>query len=242
MFKPVRLPNEVEVASQLISLRVRKLRKSKNLRLRYDGLVHRIIITSPIWVRNRDILAFLRKHQAWLEGQVSKCAVVPFASGIEIPYRGGVRLLRYDSGFGSKIFDDGEVLVCGGGEDRFSSRVDLFLRSRARGLLAQLSSEYALLIGCDYQRIRIGDARSCWGSCSSRGTLSFNWRLVLLDDSLSSYVALHEVCHLRHMDHSSDFWNLVECFMPDYRERRLSLRQQEKFVRSFGGVSTIRNE
>ena len=56
-----------------------------------------------------------------------------------------------------------------------------------------------------------------WGSCSSKGTLSFNWRLMLAPPRVLDYVVVHELCHITHMNHSKDFWNKVESIMPDYK-------------------------
>ena len=64
--------------------------------------------------------------------------------------------------------------------------------------------------------IRITAARTRWGSCSSRGTLSFNWKLYLAAPECLDYVVVHELCHLVHMDHSPTFWAEVERIMPDY--------------------------
>lgn len=83
-------------------------------------------------------------------------------------------------------------------------------RLSARELVTVLAEEEAARIGVAYQRIRIGGQRTLWGSCSARGTLSFNWRLVLAPLEVLDYVVVHELCHLRVPDHSRRFWTLVE--------------------------------
>ena len=83
-------------------------------------------------------------------------------------------------------------------------------RTGARELVSALAEEEAEQLGVAYRRIRIGDQRTLWGSCSPRGTLSFNWRLVLAPVEVLDYVVVHEVCHLRFLDHSRRFWKLVE--------------------------------
>jgi predicted metal-dependent hydrolase len=80
-------------------------------------------------------------------------------------------------------------------------------------------------LGVAYRRIRIGDQRTLWGSCSARGTLSFNWRLILAPLEVVDYVVVHELCHLLVPNHSPSFWSLVERRRPGWREQRAWLRE-----------------
>jgi predicted metal-dependent hydrolase len=93
-------------------------------------------------------------------------------------------------------------------------------RRAARELVAMLIDEEAPEIGVEPVRVQIGDQRSRWGSCSTRGTLSFNWRLVLAPFDVLDYVVVHELCHLREPNHSRRFWKLVEQRRPDWRAQR----------------------
>jgi predicted metal-dependent hydrolase len=98
-------------------------------------------------------------------------------------------------------------------------------RVAARELVTALAEEEAERVGVAYQRIRIGGQRTLWGSCSARGTLSFNWRLVLAPLEVLDYVVVHELCHLRVPDHSTRFWALVERHRPHWRHQRDWLRR-----------------
>jgi predicted metal-dependent hydrolase len=98
-------------------------------------------------------------------------------------------------------------------------------RLGARELVSALAEEEAERLGVAYVRIRIGGQRTLWGSCSSRGTLSFNWRLVLAPFEVLDYVVVHELCHLRVPNHSRRFWALVERQRPHWREQRDWLRE-----------------
>jgi predicted metal-dependent hydrolase len=93
-------------------------------------------------------------------------------------------------------------------------------RIGAREIISTLAEEEAERIGVEYQRIRIGGQRTLWGSCSARGTLSFNWRLVLAPFEVLDYVAVHELCHLRVPNHTRRFWGLVERHRPHWRDQR----------------------
>ena len=99
-------------------------------------------------------------------------------------------------------------------------------RTAARELASALVDEEAERLGVAVRRIRVGDQRTLWGSCSPSGSLSFNWRLVLAPLEVFDYVVVHELCHLRIPNHSRAFWNLVERRRPGWRDSRQWLREQ----------------
>ncbi len=98
-------------------------------------------------------------------------------------------------------------------------------REAARDYFAARVRFYHQATGGSYRRITIRDQRSRWGSCSSTGTLSFNYRLMFAPPKVLDYVVVHELCHLTHMDHSKDFWNMVASVMPDYKIYQKWLRE-----------------
>lgn len=98
-------------------------------------------------------------------------------------------------------------------------------RKDARSRFTARVARYHTLTGGHYTSITIRDQKSRWGSCSSRGTLSFNYRLIFAPPMILDYVVVHELCHLTHMDHSKNFWNMVETIMPDYRTCKIWLKE-----------------
>lgn len=98
-------------------------------------------------------------------------------------------------------------------------------REQARKQLLARTDHYKQILGVEYGRIRIGDQKTRWGSCSSRKTISYNWRLIRMPEEIQDYVVVHELCHLLHMDHSRAFWNEVAGVLPDYQERRRWLKE-----------------
>ena len=97
-----------------------------------------------------------------------------------------------------------------------SQLVDL-LRSLAKERLPPLVLDFATQAGETVNRVRVGDQKTRWGSCSGKGTVSLNWRLLLLETYLRDYVILHELAHLRHMNHSPSFWEYLENLYADAR-------------------------
>jgi predicted metal-dependent hydrolase len=93
-------------------------------------------------------------------------------------------------------------------------------RRAVRELVTMLVEDEASELDVCVERIEIRDQRTRWGSCSTRGTLSFNWRLVLAPFDVLDYVVVHELCHLREPNHSRRFWRLVESRRPNWRSQR----------------------
>ena len=87
-------------------------------------------------------------------------------------------------------------------------------------IIPEKVKHYAALVGVAYGRITIRNQRTRWGSCSGKGNLNFNCLLVLFPDEVIDSVVVHELCHRKHMNHSSAFWKEVEAIMPDYKDKR----------------------
>ena len=98
-----------------------------------------------------------------------------------------------------------------------------WLKHKAKQVLPALCMQTGKAIGLEPQRVHIRLQKTRWGSCSSNGTVSLNAALLLRPPAEVHYVMIHELCHIRHMDHSQRFWSLVERFVPDWRELDTSL-------------------
>jgi predicted metal-dependent hydrolase len=93
-------------------------------------------------------------------------------------------------------------------------------RREARGRISLIAQSEAVALGVTFSRISLRDQRSRWGSCSKRGNLSFNWRLVLAPHDVLDYVVVHEVCHLVELHHGPAFWKLVAKRRPLYADSK----------------------
>ena len=99
------------------------------------------------------------------------------------------------------------------------------LQEIARQHFAERLAHYATLLGASPPPLRLSSARTRWGSCNHKGMISLNWRLVLMPRAVVDYVVCHELAHLKEMNHSPRFWSVVEQLSPDWKARRLELRQ-----------------
>jgi predicted metal-dependent hydrolase len=98
-------------------------------------------------------------------------------------------------------------------------------RRRAREVLTDRLDALAPRIGVSFGRVRIGDPKTRWASCSRNGNLNFSWRLLMFPPEVRDYVVIHELCHLKEMNHSRAFWSLVAEFCPDYNVHRKWLKE-----------------
>ena len=98
-------------------------------------------------------------------------------------------------------------------------------RAAAKNYIPRRVEYYHQFAGGHYHKITIRDQKTRWGSCSASGTLSFNFRLMMAPPRVLDYVVVHELCHLTHMNHSKEFWNMVESILPDYKEHRKWLKE-----------------
>lgn len=98
-------------------------------------------------------------------------------------------------------------------------------KEKAREMIIGKVKYWSRYYNFEYGDIRIKRQRTMWGSCSSKKNLNFNYRLIFLPERLIDYVVVHEICHLREMNHSKRFWTLVENTIPNYKELRSELRR-----------------
>ena len=107
------------------------------------------------------------------------------------------------------------------------------LHQKARTLFAERLALYAPRLGVACPALRLSSARTRWGSCNHRGDIALNWRLILMPLAIVDYVVAHELAHIREMNHSPRFWSVVEQLCPDWKARRLELRQLARQIPHF---------
>ncbi|MFA5872189.1 MAG: M48 family metallopeptidase [Parcubacteria group bacterium] len=106
-----------------------------------------------------------------------------------------------------------------------SRREYMKLKEDARKLAVSKLREHNQIYNFSYNRIAIRNQKTRWGSCSQKGNLNFNYKIIHLPEKHLDYIIVHELCHLKELNHSVRFWNLVEKIIPDYKKIRKELRQ-----------------
>jgi predicted metal-dependent hydrolase len=186
-------------------------------------------LTVPARTPASRIEAFLLASAGWVDEQRSRLPPAPPRLA------GGDRLAHLDdtlrlvvagrSGRRAAVVRDGTTLVVAAPDgDGLDALVERWYRAEARRIIAPRAQARAAALGASVARVAIRDPRSRWGSCSTSGTLSFSWRLVLAPERILDYVVAHEACHLRRPDHSPAFWELLEEAFPGHATARRWLR------------------
>ena len=206
-----------------VPLILRKSARARRISLRISQLDGRVTLTLPAHISEHEAVAFAQEKEAWLRGHLANRGTNhSVAVGTDLPVEGQLR--RVTSSSGKRAVIDANTLSIPGPDATTAKRTETFLKHMARDRLAAACDFYAGKLGTPYQRLSLRDTRSRWGSCSSRGTLMFSWRLIMAPPDVLRYVAAHEVAHLAHMDHSSRFWNVVTDLYGDYAPPRNWLR------------------
>jgi predicted metal-dependent hydrolase len=198
------------------------------LRLRPDGAAR---ITVPRGGSLAEAQRFAARNVAWLERQLLRQAQRPtrpesWHAGTEILFRGErVRLEPGANGQTGLIRLGTESVPVADPAADLRASIERHLRQLAARELPPRVLELAALHQLPVRRITVRNQRSRWGSCSRRGTISLNWRLVQTPPSVRDYLVLHELAHLKEMNHSRRFWAEVAHLCPDYREAERWLKQ-----------------
>jgi predicted metal-dependent hydrolase len=110
--------------------------------------------------------------------------------------------------------------------ERIRDSVQAWMMRQAKRVFEQRLNHYAPQLGVRWTKLSLSNASSRWGSAGSDGAIRLNWRLIHFRQSVIDYVVVHELSHLRVMDHSPRFWSTVESIMPDYTQRKAQLRDE----------------
>lgn len=100
-------------------------------------------------------------------------------------------------------------------------------KKKAKAFLERRVDYYSKIYGVGPRKIFVRNQKTRWGSCSSRGNLSFNWQIIKLPEHMANYIIVHEICHLRELNHSKKFWDLVALVAPRYKEIRKLIRLED---------------
>ena len=187
--------------------------------------VEKMVLESESWV--------LGKLAVWRERQVP---VQRWDDGAVLPYLGQSLTLRLAAARRAHAEIDGaqlRVLVPAPGDEAVRRAVVAWYRRTALAHLAQRAFFFSRLAVLAPPRVMLSSANSRWGSCNSRREVRLAWRLVKARPALVDYVVCHELAHLRHMNHSREFWAEVGRLCPDYRQLRDELEATDHLYRSF---------
>lgn len=216
----------------------RSRRKSIGFMVGADGLV----VRAPSWVTLREVDAAVQDKSAWILAKLQQFKerqteqfqkAIEWRHGAEVPFLGRMlQLCVLERGVGRVHGQDlppEQVLPVtvppGASVTQVRDAAQVWLKKQAKVLFEERLHHFAPLLGVRWQKLSLSSASTRWGSARTDGHIRLNWRLVHLPIGQIDYVVVHELAHLREMNHSPRFWETVGEVMPDYAQRRKALRQ-----------------
>ncbi len=193
-----------------------------------------LVVVIPHRCRPEDILPVMRAHTRWILDKLAKFGAPrepvnkELASGDSIPYLGGALPLQITKNDGREtVFQLGAqslVVSLGQANPPLGAMLEHWYRLQAARVIQTTLDQWSARMGLRHNRLFIRGQRTRWGSCSKKGNLGFNWKLVLAPQPVIEYVVIHELAHLQEMNHGKRFWALVEHHCPGWKAHKKWLR------------------
>lgn len=200
-------PQRLTINGRDYALVIRRHPRARTIRLRTDPAKGALLLTLPRHARLGEGLAFARSQADWIEASFARAGTgTPIEPGAVIPYRGQPHRIDWDAAHGRKVIASDGTIRVGGARETLEPRLTRWLKAEAKRHCTTDLADYCARAGIAPPRLALSSAGRRWGSCSSNGTIRINWRLILAPDMVRRSVVAHEVAHLRHMNHSADFY------------------------------------
>lgn len=213
-------------------------RRTVGIEISPDGTV---TVRAPLRMPEKDIEQILMSKLDWIEQKrkmfqrksekANRVLNTEYEEGSLMPFRGERYPIHrsFHQGLKKPIvsFDGNSFTVRFGKEDKDSIRQAFLVwyKKAATNEFLQRVDFYKTLMQETVGTVRIKDQKSCYGSCSSKRNLNFNWKCILAPSEVLDYIVVHELCHLRHMNHSKEFWAEVEGIFPNYAKAKRWLKE-----------------
>ena len=210
--------------------------RRKTLVLTIDSF-GRLIVRAPLRCSEQRIFAFIAEKEGWIVRKMSEKK----GAGIELPPENlhGYSLLLlgrkckiYVTDTPKVAFDSEQGILCLPAKNP-KDRLVKWLKENAKRIFTQVTADTAKRMGVTYQSVGVNSAKSRWGSCSGENTIHFTFRLLYAPKAVIEYVIVHELAHTKHHNHSRAFWLEVEKFVPDWKDKRVWLKQHSALMQVF---------
>lgn len=206
---------------------IRTNRRTLALEIAPDGTV---LVRGPRYLPEAALRAFARSKRDWIEKQLHQRAAHPahvLKEGALLPLYGEQIRVHLDPASARSRFQRGVLTLPGAEPEGQLAGAENFYRRQARKVFEERLAHYAPILGVAYASLAVTGAKTRWGSCSQKGEIRLNWRLLLGKPEWLDYVVVHELAHRKQMNHSPAFWALVESVLPDYRVQKKELNQHQ---------------
>jgi predicted metal-dependent hydrolase len=202
---------EVDIEGERVPVRIHRNARAKRISMRADAVKREIRITMPHYTPTDFALDFVDKKREWIATRLNSVAdAAPIAPGSEIAFEGEGYIIEWREDWPRSVKCAEGRLMLGGPKSSVEARILRWLRAEARRVYTDEIGYYCAKANDPVPRLSIGDPRSRWGSCSSKGTISLSWRLIMAPAHVRRSVIAHEVAHIRHMNHSAEFYHWLD--------------------------------
>jgi hypothetical protein len=219
-----------------------KSEKSKYIRIGMSAKGMRV--TAPQWLSYREVEEFLKSKSSWIlkhyhafKSLKENKKARSWENGESIMFMGEEhksKILNYVKKRTTVLFDRegfliyvNELLKQSERDKSIESALRDWFIDKARDIIGERVEYFTGLTGLKYNSFKIKEQKTLWGSCSRKGNLNFNWKIIMAPQWVYDYVVLHEVCHLKHLNHSKVFWEMVGKYYPDYKKAHEWLRKNK---------------
>lgn len=200
---------------------------------------NQVRVLAPTRASNHLIQSFVQEKSKWIQRTQERqrryqIPPLQFVRGETCYYLGEAYTLQvsHQRNAGTGILGRELVIYAASDEpDVVKLQLCKWYKSQALDILTDRVYAYQKRMGVQAKGISIRNQKTRWGSCSSKGNLNFNWRLVMAPLSVLDYVVVHELCHLIHMNHSREFWLEVERYFPDFKAQKKWLKEKALTLR-----------
>jgi predicted metal-dependent hydrolase len=214
-------PDQPEIWKHGIRLRVIRSPRARRylLRLQPDGSARLVL---PRRGSRAEAFRFLERNESWLlerfrQWETNQAKRQPWSHGTSFQFRGESVILQVENKNDAAQLRFSEQFIASSIRADYRQPILAHLRRLAERELPALTRELAQFHGIAIERVTIRNQKTRWGSCSARGTISLNWRLIQAPAFVRDYLIIHELMHRRQMNHSARYWKLVADAFPDYR-------------------------
>lgn len=204
-----------------------KRKKTASIEIK-DGLI-RVLVPNSLTDKRVDTL--LEQRASWINKKIRLQAEMPsykakeYVNGETFTYLGrNYRLKLVNTDTTTTRLKNGYLEVPAQGEKAIHASLTDWYTSHALAKLEEKTCRYAKTLSVEPSSVTVKDYKSRWGSCSTSGDITYNWRIIMAPHRIVDYVVIHELCHLVEHNHSDKYWKQVESLVPDYRERRAWLK------------------
>lgn len=231
----------IDLDGLTLSYRVRTSKRAKRISLRYS-MSAGLEVVYPAGLRQPEPESLLRERSAWVRKAIARFRdananrrLREYRAGEEFLFRGVSYRLKLERAPSLKRIKvglaDGHLVAASpkatppAADAEIRAAIESFYRAQAQRYLPQRVEELARRHGFKYERVRIKNQKTRWGSCSAKGNINLNLRLMMAPDGAIDYVITHELCHLRELNHNPAFWALVETYCPEFRHWKAWFKQ-----------------